>query len=619
MNKKLRTLILLSLLLIPIRVMAFCNGQTRLYCKEKLLAPDQETQCHIVCEVDGTNSVLLVHAEVAKETDGIVFNNENNKIGTIHTGATGFHTNIGNPFNGTIMNAFTAGGGLVANTETSCEDDSRVSTDGCYEFLYPTATFPGGIPSSPKTTESPLNSDNPDFENTVSLGYVTVSIVDDLDDSECADLCFNVFVYEKGSSATSYSRDQVATEVCDELYPAACRITNGKYYDDHGREITEEEYARVCENVRCEEYNGKYYDDEGRVITEEQYAKVCEKVRCGSFKGKYYDQNGNRVANEQAMKNACYPPCGCRDNVCYGPNHETLSKAEMQKTCFSCKYENGKYYGLNGVETNEATYYLQCNDHCKCEGDKCYDDKGKPVSLEEYKKICNPKCVFTGGKYYNDKGEEVSEQQFAKDCDITCRCLNNKCYDKNGNPVSRADYVKICEPKCTFQDGKYYNQKGDEVSKEEYQKDCNPKCECKDGICYDDDGTPITDEEYEKKCNPKCLCSSSKCYNNEGKEITKDEYNLMCACRIENGKYYDMKGKEISSENYTKICGCRKVGGKFFDKDGNEITEEEWNDKCVPKTGMFIPYITVVALGLAIYGTYYAIKVYKKRKKIYQV
>ena len=53
-----------------------------------------------------------------------------------------------------------------------------------------------------------------------------------------------------------------------------CRIENGKYYDYDGKEITKEEYDRICP-YGCKIENGKYYDFEGKEITKEEYDRIC--------------------------------------------------------------------------------------------------------------------------------------------------------------------------------------------------------------------------------------------------------------------------------------------------------------------------------------------------------
>lgn len=58
-----------------------------------------------------------------------------------------------------------------------------------------------------------------------------------------------------------------------------CRIENGKYYDFNGKEITKDEYDRICPNSgdgdTCRIENGKYYDFNGNEITKDEYDRIC--------------------------------------------------------------------------------------------------------------------------------------------------------------------------------------------------------------------------------------------------------------------------------------------------------------------------------------------------------
>lgn len=58
-----------------------------------------------------------------------------------------------------------------------------------------------------------------------------------------------------------------------------CRIENGKYYDFDGKEISKEEYDRICPNSgggdTCRIENGKYYDFDGNEITKDEYDRIC--------------------------------------------------------------------------------------------------------------------------------------------------------------------------------------------------------------------------------------------------------------------------------------------------------------------------------------------------------
>ncbi len=339
MNKKniiSKLILLLVIALLPALVLAEGDGHVRILCKEYELNPNQETECHIVAEMSEGNTVLLTHTEIAthvegKEngTNGLIFKRD--KIGTIFENTQAFRTEKGAEFNSTIMTAFTNNGGLADDVLAICPDNSTVTEEGCYEFLYP-----DGLPITPKVTEKPGTA-NQDFANTVSLGYVTIAIDEDtVNDSDCANLCVNAYVYEKKDGKyvkTTMAGDcaelklttpkvcvivvendekkyygKEGKEVTEEKYREecpVCRIVNDKYYDHDGNETTAEEWAKNC---LCRIQNGKYYDSTGNPVTEEEYKKACG-CRIDTTAGKYYDNNGNEVTEEE-YKKACVPETG---------------------------------------------------------------------------------------------------------------------------------------------------------------------------------------------------------------------------------------------------------------------------------------------------------------------
>ena len=75
------------------------------------------------------------------------------------------------------------------------------------------------------------------------------------------------------------------------------------------------------------------------------------------------------------------------------------------------------------------------------------------------------------------------------------------------------------------------------------------------------------------------------------------------------------KRRKYKDNPYT----LHKENGKFYDDKGNEVDEKTWNAKCVPGTGSFAPYISILTLLLASYGIINIINYYKNNKKIYKV
>ena len=248
----------------------------------------------------------------------------------------------------------------------------------------------------------------------------------------------------------------------------------------------------------------------------------------------------------------------------YDSNGNKVTQAAYLKDCFACKKENNKYYDRDGKETDLAGYKRSCG--CRIEGNTYYNDVNEPVTKDQYELICNPHCK----------------------CDS-----NGQCYDNNGHPITKEDYNRICNPKCYCDDnGQCYDDEGKPVTPEEYKKAC--ACRIENGKYYDDTGAEVTEEVFQRKCNPHCYCNKE-------------------------GQCYDSKGKPVTDEQYKKSCGCRKENGKFYDQNNNEVDEKTYKAKCIPPTGTFTPYASILTLLLASYGIFNLIRYYKNNKKIYKV
>lgn len=85
-----------------------------------------------------------------------------------------------------------------------------------------------------------------------------------------------------------------------------CAVEGGKYYDDEGKEVTEEEYNQACHTCTVE--NGKYYDKDGKEVTEAEYNKSCKSCKIES--GKYYNKVGKEVTKKEYEKDCGNPDTG---------------------------------------------------------------------------------------------------------------------------------------------------------------------------------------------------------------------------------------------------------------------------------------------------------------------
>ena len=206
-------------------------------------------------------------------------------------------------------------------------------------------------------------------------------------DIDCARMCVYVDTVLIGSDdiGTGLVPDPSSGSGCIELHlksTTVCGQIGGEYFDINGNKVSSKE--EMIASCACRIDNGKYYDNEGEETTEENYNKVCN------------------------------PVCVCRDGQCYDDDGEPVTPEEYEKSC-GCRIDNGKYYDNEGKETTEENYYKVCNPKCRCdENGQCYDSKGKPVTPEDYKKACG--CRKEDGKFYDFDGNEVDEETYNKKC-----------------------------------------------------------------------------------------------------------------------------------------------------------------------------------------------------------
>ena len=140
-----------------------------------------------------------------------------------------------------------------------------------------------------------------------------------------------------------------------------CAQSNGKYYDNNGKEVSYDDYKKACikeeEKHYCVKYDNKYYDMAGKVVSYEEYKKSCipeEKHYCVKYYGKYYDNNGKTVSYEE-YKKACLPEevhiCVKYDGKYYDNTGKVVSYDDYKKAC-----ENKKDYLYEYKKTKEAEF-----------------------------------------------------------------------------------------------------------------------------------------------------------------------------------------------------------------------------------------------------------------------
>ena len=121
---------------------------------------------------------------------------------------------------------------------------------------------------------------NSNIDTSTSSGYACVVLTPPDDDGKCST---EEDAKKLGQDWNPY--DQTCCPVGTTYNPTlgkcenTCRIENGKYYDYNGKEISKDEYDRICPNSgdgdTCRIENGKYYDFNGNEITKERYDEIC--------------------------------------------------------------------------------------------------------------------------------------------------------------------------------------------------------------------------------------------------------------------------------------------------------------------------------------------------------
>lgn len=87
--------------------------------------------------------------------------------------------------------------------------------------------------------------------------------------------------------------------------------------------------------------------------------------------------------------------CSIEQGHYYGKNGNEVDEDTYYKECFSCTIKDGHYYGLSGKEVDEATYNKECTNICKIENGKYYCKDGNECTKEDYDNEC-PKNTNTG-------------------------------------------------------------------------------------------------------------------------------------------------------------------------------------------------------------------------------
>ena len=106
----------------------------------------------------------------------------------------------------------------------------------------------------------------------------------------------------------------------DELgYKKSCQkfsceiLSDGTHYDKDGNIVSEDEYLRSC--FKCRKENGKFYDENGKETTEDNWKVMCEPHKCQYLGGKYFNDKGAIVTKAEYDKACTNPKTGDKETL----------------------------------------------------------------------------------------------------------------------------------------------------------------------------------------------------------------------------------------------------------------------------------------------------------------
>ena len=320
--------------------------------------------------------------------------------------------------------------------------------------------------------------------------------------------CYNpVCRSYQGPSGTTYYFGKNGQSVSNEAAMKAscgCQHIGNKYYDANGNETTKVNYIKSCQNPVCVEVEGYYFDSNGNNVTKAQMYKSC--YACSEVDGKYYNANGVETTKLNYIKSCQNPKCDEVDGYYFDSNGNNVTEAQMLKSCNACKEENGKYYDSNGVETTKVNYIMSCQSpKCSYIDGYYFDKDGHNVTEAQMRKSCFS-CKEENGIYYNSDGVQTTKINYIISCqNPKCTEYDGYYFDKDGNQVAdAAAVIQSCDnPKCMkIDDNTYFDKNGNRVnSLEAYAKSCLV-CQQYEDKYIKKDGTITEDvNEYILSCN----------------------------------------------------------------------------------------------------------------------
>ena len=106
----------------------------------------------------------------------------------------------------------------------------------------------------------------------------------------------------------------------DELgYTKSCKqhsceiLSDGTHYDSNGNVVSEEDYLKSC--FKCRKENGKFYDENGKETTEDNWKIMCEPHKCQYLGGKYFNDKGAIVTKAEYDKACTNPKTGDKETI----------------------------------------------------------------------------------------------------------------------------------------------------------------------------------------------------------------------------------------------------------------------------------------------------------------
>lgn len=176
--------------------------------------------------------------------------------------------------------------------------------------------------------------------------------------------------------------------------PHDCDYIGGIWFDRDGNQVTQAEYESICQRKTCTKSQDgtSWFDLQGNIVTEEVYKEQClPKPKCEKFDGKWYDNDSKEITEEQYNKICLKYSCKKSKGKFYNKAGDVVTEELYELDCGEkkCRKIADKFFDDQGNEVTEEVYKDKCEKkYCVIHNGKYYDKKGNEVNKTEYEKSC---------------------------------------------------------------------------------------------------------------------------------------------------------------------------------------------------------------------------------------